>query len=131
MTLKEFNSKYKYQRDIDKFGLGEVWSEPKLSNGFYYGDCEDYCIFLKNNVSEFKDWEYYYCTIHGAGHCILVKDGYCIDCNYKKIISLELYKDLYRMDNLKKYSLFVKASKFLVGYIVVAYHNIKNTIKGT
>ena len=30
MTLKEFNNKYQYKTDKDKFGFFEVWDIPKL-----------------------------------------------------------------------------------------------------
>ena len=51
MILKEFNSKYKYQSDKEKFGVTEVWELPEISeDGYIYGDCESYCRFLKNKV---------------------------------------------------------------------------------
>ena len=51
MTLEQFNNQYKYKSDKEKFGFFEVWDIPKLQNdGFYYGDCESYCLFLKDNI---------------------------------------------------------------------------------
>lgn len=32
MTLEQFNNKYKYQTDKDKFGFFEVWDIPELHN---------------------------------------------------------------------------------------------------
>ena len=47
MTLEEFNSKYKYQSDKEKFRFAEVWELPNISkDGYIYGDCESYCRFL-------------------------------------------------------------------------------------
>lgn len=117
MKLEEFNSKYVYVKDIDKYGFNEVWVEPTLVDGKYEGDCEDYCIFLKRNIEEFYDWDYYYCKINGNGHCVLIKDNEIIDCNIKKKVSIETYSRLYNMTNLKKYNKFVITSKLIVGKI--------------
>jgi predicted transglutaminase-like cysteine proteinase len=60
MTLNQFNNQYKYQTDKDKFGFFEVWDIPKLQDdGFYYGDCESYCLFLKNIVCLWISQRYY------------------------------------------------------------------------
>ena len=40
INLEDFNSKYKYKLDKDKFGFMEVWDISKLQeDGFYYWDC--------------------------------------------------------------------------------------------
>lgn len=120
MTLEEFNSKYKYQSDKEKFGFGEVWEIPKLQkDGFYYGDCESYCLFLKNNIEQFKDWDYYYCKLDGVGHCVLYKNGDVIDCNVQRVVSLERYCRMYGVSEITKYSWFTVVSKiaFAKGYL--------------
>lgn len=105
MTLKEFNSKYKYQSDKEKFGFSEVWELPKLhEDGLYYGDCESYCLFLKKNIIEFKDWDLYYCKLSGIGHCVLYKNKDIIDCNIKSIVNFENYCKIYKITDFKKYS---------------------------
>ncbi len=112
MTLEQFNSKYKYQTDKEKFGFIEVWDIPKLQDdGFYYGDCESYCLFLKNNIEQFENWDLYYCKLNGIGHCVLYKDGNVIDCNIKSIVSLEYYCKVFIATELKKYHWFVVGSK--------------------
>ena len=118
MTLEEFNKKYKYKKDIDKYGFNEVWLEPKEVDGRYEGDCEDYCIYLKRNVPEFKDWEYWYCKINGNGHCVLYKNGDTIDCNCKTVLNIEQYIKIYNATNFKKYNNFVVFSKILVGKLL-------------
>ena len=120
MTLEEFNSKYKYLSDKEKFGFFEVWEIPELQDdGFYYGDCESYCLFLKNKIEKFQNWEYYYCRLYGEGHCVLYKEGKVIDCSIRKIISLEDYCELFKVTEFKKYSTFQVACKVLIakGYL--------------
>lgn len=118
MTLEEFNSKYVYIKDIDKYGFNEVWAEPTLVDGRYEGDCEDYCIFLKRNIEEFADWDYYYCKINGNGHCVLYKDGMVIDCNYKNKVSFDSYTKIYKVTEFKKYNWFVITCKLMVGRLL-------------
>ena len=114
MTLEQFNKKFKYKSDKQKFGFIEVWEIPKLQDdGFYYGDCESYCRYLKNNISEFKDWNYYYCKLNGNGHCVLFKDGHVIDCNIRQIVTYEEYCSLFNITNFKKYNWFVVGSKIM------------------
>ena len=114
MRLKEFNSKYTYQSDVDKFGFDEVWEIPKLQDGKYYGDCESYCLFLKKNVEGFADWELYFCRLNGDGHCVLYKDGGVIDCNTKRITSYAQYCSRYVVTDFKKYNWFVVLGKKLI-----------------
>ena len=121
MTLEEFNSKYKYQSDKEKFRFIEVWEIPKLQeDGFYYGDCESYCRFLKANIPEFKDWEYYYCKLNGVGHCILYKNGDIIDCNIRAVISCESFYKTYIISDMKKYNKVLIWNKiiFSKGYLL-------------
>lgn len=111
MTLKEFNDKYRYESDSVRFGTKlDIWELPK-DGDVIRADCESYCRFLKNNIDEFKDWEYYYCKLSGSGHCILYKNGDVIDCNARVILSLEQYGRIYSITELKKYNWFVVASK--------------------
>ena len=127
MTLVQFNKKYKYKSDKEKFGFFEVWDIPKLQDdGFYYGDCESYCLFLKNNIEQFKDWDLYFCKINGNGHCILYKNGDVIDCNTQKIVSFEQYCKMYKVTEFKKYNWFVVFSKILVSKAYVWIHSLKN-----
>ena len=119
MTLKEFNKQYQYKTDKDKFGFFEVWDIPKLQDdGFYYGDCESYCLFLKNNIEQFKNWDYYYCKVSGEGHCVLYKDGDVIDCVHKRIITLEQYMANGKITDFRKYGLFTVISKIVVGKVL-------------
>ena len=114
MTLKEFNNKYQYKTDKDKFGFFEVWDIPKLKDdGFYYGDCEDYAIFLKHNIPQFENWDLYYCKLNGIGHCVLYKDGHVIDCNIRQIVTYEKYCSLFNITKFKKYNWFVVGSKIM------------------
>ena len=125
MTLEEFNSKYVYKTDKDKFGFIEVWEIPELQDGIYYGDCEDYCIFLKKNIEEFADWDYYYCKINGNGHCVLIKDNQVICCNIKTVIDLEVYNKLYNVTDLKRYNLFTLVSKLIIGKLLKLISKVK------
>ena len=119
MDLKDFNSQYIYQTDKEKFGFFEVWNIPKLhKDGKYYGDCEDYCIFLKHNIKQFENWDYYSCNLDGVGHCVLMKNNSIIDCNCQTIMLFDKYKEIYNISNLKKYGCFTIFSKFVVGGLV-------------
>lgn len=119
MTLEEFNKVYRYLSDLKKYGFLEVWEIPELEeDGFIYGDCESYCRFLKNKVAGFKDWDYYYCKVSGEGHCVLYKNGDVIDCNHKKIITLEQYMANGKIADFRKYGLFTVISKIVVGKVL-------------
>ena len=91
MTLQEFNSKYHYQLDIDKFGIEDMWEvmEPD-SDGIYRGDCESYCLTLKYKVDGFKDLEIWTYTSQDnkSGHCIGKLDNRYIDCNVKELVDM-------------------------------------------
>lgn len=119
MTLKQFNRKYIYKSDKERFNISlDIWELPKDAD-IVYADCESYCRFLKSNIKEFKDYEYYYCKLNGTGHCILYKKGNVIDCNIKSVVSLDYYLRIYDMTELKKYNWFVVFSKiaFAKGYL--------------
>lgn len=119
MTLEQFNKQYKYKSDKEKFGFIEVWDIPKLQqDGFYYGDCEDYAIFLKHNIPQFENWDYYYCTLDGAGHCVLMKNNSIIDCNCQAIMLFDKYSEIYNVSDFKEYNRFTIVSKFILGKIL-------------
>ena len=129
MILEEFNKKYIYQSDLDKYGYNDIWEIPKEeSDGFIRSDCESYCRFLKNNIKEFKDWNYYFCKLNNIGHCILIKDNMVIDCNTRSVVTLELYLQLYNITELKKYSQFIIFGKILNTKILLLYKLIKDRI---
>lgn len=114
MTLKELNDNYIYQRDKNL----DSWQEMKPNkDGKYIGDCEDYCITLKNNVLEFNDWHYYYCKLNGIGHCVLYKNCDIIDCNIKFVVNLEQYCKIYKVTDFRKYNWFVLKAKILFSNI--------------
>lgn len=118
MTLDQFNKQYKYKSDKEKYGFIEVWDIPELQDdGFYYGDCESYCLFLKNNIGQFKDWDLYFCKINGNWHCILYKNGDVIDCNIKSVTTFEQYCKIYKVTEFKKYNWFTIFSKLLFAKI--------------
>lgn len=126
MDLKEFNSKYVYKSDKEKYNTNlDIWEIPEEINGKIEGDCESYCRFLKNNIEGFKDWDYYYCKLKGNGHCILSKNGDVIDCNIKYIVTLEQYCKIYEVSDLKKYNPFVVFSKILFSKIFLMYYKNK------
>ena len=122
MTLKQFNKQYRYKTDKDKFGFFEVWDIPKLQDdGYYYGDCESYCLFLKNNIEQFKNWDLYYCNLNGISHCVLYKNGDVIDCNTRSIITFENYCKIYKVTEFKKYNIFVIFSKYLFAKVFLFF----------
>lgn len=131
ITLEQFNKQYKYKSDLEKYNtsLFDVWEIPKLENGFYYGDCESYCRFLKENIEEFEDWDYYYCKLNGVGHCILIYKGKIIDCNVQKVISLESYSMMYNITDLKKYGVFMVLFKILFSMVYVPYKELIKKVK--
>lgn len=114
MTLEEFNSKYTYKSDKEKYQTNfDIWEIPREVDGRFEGDCESYARLLKNRIEQFKDWEYYYCKLNGDGHCILYKNGDVIDCNAKKVVSLEQYMRMYSVTELKKQSVLMVVGKVL------------------
>jgi hypothetical protein len=124
MKLENFNKKYKYKSDTEKFNTSlDIWELPKDSD-LIEADCESYCRYLKNYVEGFSDWDYFYCKLNGVGHCVLAKDGFIIDCNVQNVIKLSTYKEMYIVTDFKKYNWFVVASKIIVGNIIVWYKNL-------
>lgn len=114
MTLEEFNLKYRYKTDKSKFGFVEVWEVPKLQDdGSYYGDCESYCLFLKNNIEQFENWDLYYCKLSGTGHCVLSNGAMIIDCNSQQTMLKDKFMQKYNITELKKYSKFTIFCKYL------------------
>ena len=106
MTLQQLNNKFRYKTDKEQYGISEYWEELKTSpDGYMYGDCETYSITLKRRVDGFEDWNYYYCTLNGYGHCVLVSpDGLTvIDNNIQSPISLETYY-MYDIEHFRKYT---------------------------
>ena len=105
MTLKEFNSKYVYKSDTNKFGTRlDIWEIIKPDeNGMYYGDCESYCLTIQELIPEYKDIDLYYCKINGNGHCIMMKNGMILDCNAKDWITRDEYTRSYNMTDLQRY----------------------------
>lgn len=111
MNLYEFNKKYQYKTDKERFNTSlDIWELPK-DNDIIRADCESYCRFLKNNIKGFEDWDYYYCKLNGNGHCILYKDGNVIDCNIRQIVTYEKYCSLFKVTDFSKYNWFVVGSK--------------------
>lgn len=126
MTLAQFNKQYKYRSDKEKYNtsLFDVWEIPKLEDGFYYGDCESYARFLKENIEEFEDWDYYYCKLNGVGHCVLIYKGKIIDCNIQKVVSLYYYESIYNITELKKYSCLTILFKILFSIVYVPLNKL-------
>ena len=122
MTLEEFNSKYIYKTDKEKFSFIEVWEIPKLQNGKYYGDCESYCLFLKNNIEKFEEYDLYYCKLDGIGHCVLSNGALIIDCNCKQPILKDIYFKQYIISDFKKYSKFTIFCKYLFAKIFTIFN---------
>lgn len=122
MNLDAFNKQYKYKSDKQKFGLIEVWDIPKLQDdGFYYGDCESYCLFLKNNIEQFENWDLYYCKLNGIGHCFLSNGAMIIDCNSQQTMLKDKFMQKYNITELKKYSKFVIFCKYLFAKIFLLF----------
>lgn len=126
MTLEQFNQQYKYKSDLEKYNtsLFDIWEIPKLENGIYYGDCESYCRFLKENIEQFKNWNYYYCKLNGVGHCVLIKGRSIIDCNVQKVTLLESYSTMYNLTGLKKYGILTVLFKILFSMAYVPLHKL-------
>lgn len=121
MTLKEFNNKYQYKTDKEKFNTSlDIWEIIKPNEqGIYEGDCESYCRTLKHLDKQFKDWDYYYCKVSGEGHCVLYKDGDVIDCVHKRVITLEQYMANGKITDFRKYGQFTVISKIVVGKVLI------------
>lgn len=122
MTLAEFNNKYQYKTDKERFNTSlDIWELPQDSN-VIKADCESYCRFLKNNIKGFEDWDYYYCKLNGNGHCVLYKDGNVIDCNIRRIVTYEKYCSLFNITKFKKYNWFVVGSKIMFAKVYTLFN---------
>ena len=125
MTLKEFNNKYVYKTDKERFNTSlDIWELPKNSN-IIRADCESYCRFIKNNIDGFSDWDYCYCKLNGIGHCVLYKNGDAIDCNTQSVVTFENYCKIYKVTEFKKYNWFVVFSKILFSNMYLFYRKVK------
>lgn len=122
MTLEEVNKKFKYVFDKKM----DSWTGLKSEGSFLVGDCEYYCITLKRDVEQFKDWDYYYCKLSGNGHCILHKNSDVIDCNVKRVVSLEQYNRMFTVTELKKYHWFVIGSKIAFAKVFTLFNKGNN-----
>jgi predicted transglutaminase-like cysteine proteinase len=112
MTLNELNSRFVYKLDSEQFGFNEVWLGLQDVNGKLVGDCEDYAISVKNKVSGFKNWNYYWCKLNGEGHCILSNGVDMIDNNVQRMTSLDNYKKMYEVTELRPYRWYELVWKF-------------------
>lgn len=115
---KIFNSQHK--SDKEKFNTSlYLWEVIKANEqGVHEGDCESYCRTLKHLDNQFKDWNYYYCKLNGAGHCVLMKNNSIIDCNCQTIILFDKYSEIYNVSDFKEYGRFTTVSKFILGKIL-------------
>lgn len=86
MNLKDFTDRYEYRYDPS----WDKWRIPKLENGKYYGDCEDFSLgvlyYTVSHGSLFKFWKLlltkakiHYVINDGNGHAVLQLDGKYID----------------------------------------------------
>lgn len=118
MKLQDFNSKYEYKCDIEKWGVIDTWNilEPN-EDGKYLGDCEDYALTLKYRVEGFSDLALYYCKYDGTGHCLGKLGEQWIDNIQMKLVD-KLPK---QYTEIKKYNLFVVWSKLIVGKIMMVF----------
>lgn len=120
--LQQFNKQYKYKSDKQKFGFIEVWDIPKLQkDGFYYGDCESYCLFLKNNIEQFEDWDLYYCKLNGIGHCVLSNVDMIIDCNSQQTMLKDKFMQKYNITDFKKYNRFTIFCKYFFAKVFLFF----------
>ena len=130
VTLQEFNNRWKYKTDLEKYGVKELWEEPKPnSNGEYESDCESYSIFLKRNIDGFKDWWYYYCKLNGEGHCILMsnKNSMMIDNNTKEIVHIQEFELMYDITNIRPYKWYELIWKFGTAKLILMYLRTKRS----
>lgn len=121
MKLEEFNKKYTYMSDKERFNTTlDIWELPKDADRIY-ADCESYCRFVKNNVEGYSDWDYYYCKLNGIGHCILIKDDEVLDCNCLKPMNIETYTRIFNVTNISEYNWFVIFSKIAFAKIYTLF----------
>jgi predicted transglutaminase-like cysteine proteinase len=112
MTLDELNRRFVYKLDSEQFGFNEVWLGLQDVDGKLVGDCEDYAISVKNKVPGFKDWNYYWCRMNGEGHCILSNGVDMVDNNVQRVISLDKYKKMCEVTELRPYKWYELVWKF-------------------
>lgn len=114
MTLDEFNNKYSYMKDIDQWGIDDLWEVINPNkDGNYFGDCESYCLTLIANVEGFKNLELWYCEYvypdkTSLAHCVgrIPNTNMWIDCNYKRLVTEKFLKDSQGWQTYRKFSKF-------------------------
>jgi hypothetical protein len=113
MTLEEINNRFVYVTDKEQYGVDEYWEEGTIaSDGNMYMDCESYAITCKKYIEDFKDWDYYWCRMNGEGHCILSNGVDMIDNNVQRVTSLDKYKKVYEVTELRQYRWYELMWKF-------------------
>jgi hypothetical protein len=113
MTLDEINNRFVYVTDKEQYGVSEYWEEGTVaSDGNMYMDCESYAITCKKHIEDFKDWNYYWCRMNGDGHCILSNGVDMIDNNVQRVISLDKYKKMYDVTELRAFKWYELMWKF-------------------
>ncbi len=72
--VSSFNSKWKYRKDKDQYGMLDAWKIIYSENaeGKYVGDCEDYALSILYRLcgeNHFKMW--WMLITHQAGICLV------------------------------------------------------------
>ena len=125
MTLIELNGKFVYKSDKEQYGVNEYWSELEEVDGLLVGDCESYSITVKRNINGFSDWDYYYCKLNGNGHCVLSNGKQIIDNNCKRVIPIDEYMKMFKVEGFRKYNKLEVFIKFYHAFLLKLWFKIR------
>lgn len=123
MKLEDLNRNFIYKTDMEQYKVLEEWRViTPSSDGKYYGDCEDYALTVKSKVEHdmhsFKEWDLYYCTLNGEGHCVLSNGVFIIDNACKRVMRLEDYYMQYKIKDFRKFTKFEIFGKYVLKFII-------------
>ena len=126
MTLKQLNKNYIYRTDKEQYGVDEYWEEMKPSKeGKYIGDCESYAITVRRNIEGFENWDYYWCTLSGNGHCMLSDGKFMIDNNTKEVWTIDKYTSTFIVDELRPFRWYELAIKFIQAKLLSIWFKLR------
>lgn len=137
-AIKAVNSRFKYKRDRENYGISEVW---KFLGKTGEGDCEDYSLTVlwlaadQSIVTFFKllwSGEYrlhYVNTSSGAGHLVMEHKGLFVDNVVKKPVTKDQLVGVLKYKFRYHYRFPHILLKMGVGYVIGSTVNLFRKVK--
>jgi hypothetical protein len=84
-VIDNLNLHFRYKKDLIMYNITDAWvyiDQKYKEDELWYGDCEDYALYLLKYIPGCKLW---YCILEGGGHAVVeLPDGLFIDNNVRK-----------------------------------------------